>query len=370
MRNSQINAQISGLLTAHGLSLLPLEVIDRDGRVMDVSGNVWMFNNAAEVNKHDWSKMDLTNPIIEYAMKRYVIKVAELNSPKEAFNTVMDYRQLLTGMSFEPTDEETASGCKNVVRDQWEAIQHIEDLGELNDGIFILMGLVVQGLRGNNNLYRFHRLRAWFNWAADILPELAFSEEYALELNQIHVPGNVKGRAVETEDEIGGPMWDVEVIALRVALSQDKSTMRQHVKERAAVQLALAFGRNSANYVLLREEDFWNEMGDIPPDEDGNMVRPEWRLNIPRIKKRGVAARKQMLTEYVDNSVANYILDLIEANKGIYTGKYPRPLFMRDEADERRARTGVDEYSFHLTTTDFGNLIQAFVNRMNGLHPL
>ncbi|MFH1493344.1 MAG: site-specific integrase [Pseudomonadota bacterium] len=367
MLNAQINEELSGQFASFGLSPLPAEVIDRDGRQMDVSGDVWKFNIPYEVYTHDWSTMRIAHPVLAYAMKRYVIHVAMLNSPKEASNTVSDFAGLFTGKTFERTKD--AAGSRNGVREQWEALQRIEDLDALSEGLFALTGRIAKALRSRNVLYRLHRLRAWFSWAADILPELGFSEEYALELNRIYVPGNVKGRAVEIEDDEGGPLSEEEVRALRIALDQDKASERQHVMQRAAVGLGLAFGRNPANYVLLREMDFWDELECVTAQEAEIQVEPEWRLNIPRIKKRGVAARGQMQTEYVDRRVARYICDLIETNKYIDTGKRPRALFMREEADDRRAGTGVDEFSFHLTVADFRYLVGAFAKRLGVVSP-
>lgn len=369
MTNAQINDQLSGQFATLGLSSLPMEIFDRDGRRMDVSGNVWMFNTCSALSYHDWASMRLTHPVLGYALKRYVIRVVELNSSVEALNTAGAFRQLLTGNSFEPTDGINVMGTGNLVRKQWDEIQHTETLGELNDGLFMLMGRVVEALRHKNALYRFHRIRAWFDWAADMFPEFGFSEELALELNQIYVPGNVKGRAVETEETEGGPLWDTEVRALRVALDRDDSTERQHVKQRAAVALGLAYGRNNTNYVLLREEDLSDALEGQPEIVEGVVVEPEWRLNIPRIKKRGVPARGQMRTEYVDKRLAGRILELIEANKEIDTGKLPRPIFMREVASERRIGTGVEEYAFHLTKDDFYNLVRGFAKRMQIISP-
>lgn len=47
---------------------------------------------------------------------------------------------------------------------------------------------------------------------------------------------------------------------LQHALLDDHSPVREHIMQRAAVALGLAFGRNPSNYCLLREEDLKNAL--------------------------------------------------------------------------------------------------------------
>lgn len=348
MLGTTINARLAGALAQAGYSPLPSRIIDRDGLPMDVSGSVWVFNNPAHHLQFNWDDWGLENPVLAYALERYVMHVSQRNSSMEAHNTARYLKYVLTA------DPE-----------KWGAIQVVTNADELAHHLYELLSSTVEVLKRKNRLYRFHRTRAWYGWCADMLPDLGFSEEYALQLDQIKVPGNRKGEAVRTDDEDGGPLYETEVLALVAALEKDRdaSIEREHVMQRAAVAIGLAYGRNPANYALLREEDLSNKAPDAQPEGAA------WMLKIPRIKKRGVKARDAFIEEYVENDVARYLLELVDSNRMIDTGDLPRPLFMRDDADPRRIGTPLEDYAFHLDTGKFKQLIQAFVARMGVISP-
>lgn len=364
MNAPQINNALDTVLRELGLPSLPLQVTDRDGRPMDLSGNVWHFNTVNRPTRFDWSGWGLKNPMLAYTMQQYVLRAILRNSAETAFGIAKDLRLYVGGVSFNPTKEEVKKGVTNKVRETWEALQSLTDSEELPDALYGLMSIAVEELRRMKRLYSFYVPRAWFDWCSDRFSELGFSEEHALRLMRIRVPGSPKGEAVRTEDEDGGPMYDLEVTAIRRALADDTSEKREHIMQRAAVALCLAYGRNSSNYTMLREEDF-NNMAEGLVDENGEPLDPDYQLRIPRIKKRGVKPRDQFITEYMYPDMAAFIKKLIEANKVIDTGSRPRPLFMRDNPDERRVGTGMDDYAWHLDIIRFGGLIRSFAQRMN-----
>jgi hypothetical protein len=87
--------------------------------------------------------------------------------------------------------------------------------------------------------------------SADRIRE-GFDEETVFALRDLRIEGNAKGYAVLSSDPEEGPITEFEEEALRSALLRDDGPIEQ----RAALWLAFAFGTNSANIALLREEDF------------------------------------------------------------------------------------------------------------------
>ncbi|KWO58913.1 hypothetical protein WT98_04235 [Burkholderia territorii] len=127
--------------------------------------------------------------------------------------------------------------------------------------------------------------------------------------------------------------------------------------QRVAVALCLAYGRNPANFCLLREVDFKNMLA-------GYNVPEQWVLAIPRIKKPGIGARRAFIEEHVSDDLAGLIRTLVEANKMIDCGDYPRPMFMRDTVDRWLKETGVNEFGYHITVDTFRLLLERFASRM------
>lgn len=235
----------------------------------------------------------------------------------------------------------------------------------MSDDLTLLRTLiekVIQALRASKAMDKFYRVRRWYAWSCDVLACLGFDEEFALELDQVCIPPRPSRLAVELEDEECGPLWDIEVTALRRALFADRSTERAHIMQRLTVALGLAYGRNPANFCLLRETDFRNALA-------GYDVPEQWVLAIPRIKKPGIGARQAFIEERVGDDLAGLIKELVAANERINCGDYPRPLFMRGKVDGWTEGTGIGEFGYHITVDAFRQLIAQFAIRVKLISP-
>lgn len=140
----------------------------------------------------------------------------------------------------------------------------------------------------------------------------------------------------------------------------DTSVDPEHIQQRAAIWLALVFGRNPSNFVLLRQSDF------CKLDED---LDDEWILRIPRIKKRSLP-RTMFKNEYVDSSLARVIESLI-ADGPRSPAKEPteRPLLARAAPREHMIGTPMEPWAWHLNASEFTQLIQAAVERFGFISP-
>ncbi|QQX84791.1 tyrosine-type recombinase/integrase [Cupriavidus necator] len=356
MTNGEINCAIETLLSRHRLALLPNHVIDRDGRRMDMTSARWKFNVPTAHATFDWAKHSDGNVIVGYAVRRWAAMLLTQQSGTSVVNALKTVVGALRGRT---CDADTGDGA---LRQHWELLSSIEHADDLQDALRRHLMKSIQVLRARKAMDGFYLLRSWYLWSAEMLECLGFDEEFALDLDDTPVAARYSRLAVELEDEECGPLWDTEVTVLRRALAEDRSPARSHVMQRAAVALSLAYGRNPSNFCLLRETDLSNRLA-------GFNVPPQWVLSIPRIKKRGQRVRQQFVEERVSDELLVMLQDLLAMNQGIDCGGYPRPLFMRADADAWRAGTGVDEYAYHMTVKEFLWLIRKFATRMAIVSP-
>ncbi|WP_342702919.1 site-specific integrase [Burkholderia arboris] len=347
MTNGDVNRAMAEDLRLYELPRLPDHIVDRDGRQMDLNGAVWKFNVATTHVSFNWSKLEGGNLIVNYALRRWVLLLLTQQSPRAAALSLDLVANALCGRirSFGAASAEVAR--------VWRLMGVAEDLTLLRS----LIEKIIQALRASRAMESFYRIRQWYEWSSDVLACLGFDQEFALELDQVSVPGRSSRLAVEICDDECGPLWDIEVTALRQAILSDESTDRAHVMQRVAVALCLAYGRNPANFCLLREVDFKNMLA-------GYNVPEQWVLAIPRIKKPGIGARRAFIEEHVSDDLAGLIRTLVEANKMVDCGDYPRPMFMRDTVDRWLKETGVNEFGYHITVDTFRGLLERFASRM------
>jgi hypothetical protein len=128
------------------------------------------------------------------------------------------------------------------------------------------------------------------------------------------------------------------------------------------VALSLAFGRNPANFCLLRETDLRNIV-------EGYDVPAQWILSIPRIKKSGMGVRQVFVEERIGDDLVKPLGELIESNRAIDCGDRPRPLFMRKGIDTWSAGMDIGEYAYHISSGYFDKLMRQFSTRMGLISP-
>lgn len=356
MTNADVNRAMATLLRRYKLAALPDHLIDRDGRMMDLSRSVWKFNTETHHQALDWAARPQLNPIVDYALRRWAIMLLT----QVASGTVASsLRHVFSAMVGSSTCDAQAATDLEV---RWWTLANISHIPSLRILLCNLIERCLQVLRERKALDQFYGLRSWYRWCAEVMPGLGFDTEFALRMDDVCIPSSYSRLAVELEDEICGPLSDTELIVLRRALQNDRSPEPQHVMERAAVALSLSYGRNPANYCLLRESDFKNSL-------EGYDVPPNWVLSIPRIKKRGRAARQDFIDERVGEDLLQILQELLIVNREVDCGRLPRAMFLRRKADEWRQDTGVGEYAHHLTTSEFLRLIGRFGRRLNLVSP-
>jgi hypothetical protein len=77
---------------------LPVKIIDRDGRHIDVSGTKWILNEPTRILSINWKLFQPIDPYIEYATKRYLIHLIKEKSPSRVWDSFQEIR-LITDVS-------------------------------------------------------------------------------------------------------------------------------------------------------------------------------------------------------------------------------------------------------------------------------
>ena len=327
---------------------VPEQVIDRAGLRVNTTEDDWILN-AASYSQDTIHLAVYQHSVLRYAISRHIIHYIRKLSPTECININNDISAHLTRIGF---FEKLSSDCDT---DELEEI--------LSRAMLDILGL----LRSENKLDRFYRICRWYLWCAEHIPECGFDQETALQLSRVKIPGNVKGEAVRSKDPNTGPLdFELEEPLLRKYLLEDKSEVFEHVQQRVAVALCLAFGRNPLNYAQLREEDMRNLTAKYPKAKD------LWELHIPKIKKRS-KPREFFRPETCDERLAEMILELISKNQQFQTmidgNEMPRALFLRTSHHEKFIGTDNQEWCFHFKSNEFSKLLSQWAKRVNLKHP-
>ncbi|HAW4284571.1 TPA: phage integrase family protein [Escherichia coli] len=265
----------------------------------------------------------------------------------------------------------TSAGYK-VFQDVWRQILRywVKDI-HINEHLVELFENAINKQRARQKLWMMYEPIRWYIWCAENLPDSPFSDAYAAELEAMVVPGGPKGEAVRMSDPEVGPLHkSLELPLLIAALKEDKSSAFEHLQQKAVMALSLAFGRNPANLTYLRESDLVKL---DPLNED-----PCYLIRMPRIKKRFVNPRDDLLDEYLDPHFGRILESLVEKNCSVtlsyderdFSKPENRPLLIRKNGNSVAMLSHDAENIFNMTSGDVFRLIIAFVKRHNIISPL
>ena len=323
------------------------KLITREGKEVDISGDTWRLPYSARDNSTlNFTK--ITNSEIREAFKDHVADRLKRISTHAGYAAYQDvWREVLRHWGSPVSQVDTES--------------HLIGLFET----------AINRARSRKRLWAMYRPIQWYIWSADNKPEFGFSEIYAQELEALELPGNPKGEAVRMEDPESGPLHkSLELPLLINALKSDEGRSLEYLQQRVVVALSIAFGRNPANLTFLRESDFeWLVLG----GED-----PCYIIRMPRIKKRFVNPRDDLLDEYLDPHFGAMIEQLIEVSKLVplsfaeraFVNPEERPLLINRNGNKAAILSKDIDNVFNLTSSDIARLLSAFVKRHNIISPL
>ncbi|MTB81177.1 tyrosine-type recombinase/integrase [Providencia stuartii] len=323
------------------------KLITREGKEVDISGDTWRLPYSARDNSTlNFTK--ITNSEIREAFKDHVADRLKRISTHAGYAAYQDvWREVLRHWGSPVSQVDTES--------------HLIGLFET----------AINRARSRKRLWAMYRPIQWYIWSADNKLECGFSEIYAQELEALELPGNPKGEAVRMEDPESGPLHkSLELPLLINALKSDEGRSLGYLQQRVVVALSIAFGRNPANLTFLRESDFECL---VPGGED-----PCYIIRMPRIKKRFVNPRDDLLDEYLDPHFGAMIEQLIEVSKLVplsfaeraFVNPEERPLLINRNGNKAAILSKDIDNVFNLTSSDIARLLSAFVKRHNIISPL
>ena len=333
----------------NGWREIPDFIISREGKKVNTASDLWNLPYAIDTSssKLDFSK--IPNENFKWVLKSFVIEKIE----KVSTHAGLQHFQDIWAKFF---------------RNNIEVINSAPDIEETL--ISVVESAINLG-RAEHKLWTLYRPIQWYLYGAEHYPELGFSTAYASILETMSIPGNPKGEAVRMEDPDSGPLnHSLELPLLIKALKTDQSKEFEHLQEKAAVALSIAYGRNPANLTFLRHSDFVN----LTEGSDD----PVYVLRIPRIKKRLVNPRDDYTEEFIDSTFADYIHDLIKANNEANVVLYherkrvpnPEPIFINIEGNKAALLSGDFENAYNFSSAMITSLIKGFVKRHNIISPL
>jgi len=329
---------------------VPAEIMTREGNVAKTSGDTWYLPQSYRSGRIDFSFIE--NDVIKWVTKRRAIIRAETTSIHAA---VQEIDSLRAEFLSKQNEFRINAGL---------------EINELKARLINLVESSISSARSSHRLWALYRPIQWYIWCADNFPELGFCPAYAMELDGMVIPGNPKGEAVRSDDPDRGPLHrSLELPLLINAMRNDHSNELKHLQQKAAVALSIALGRNSANLTYLRESDLVNL---TPESEESCYI-----VRVPRIKKRQLNPRDDLLDEYLDSEFAGYLKELIKANKktsmvvnALDVVENDRPLFVRSKKNKTSMLSDLKGHSYNMTSAEISRLLQAFVKRHNIISPL
>ncbi|MBA2781149.1 site-specific integrase [Billgrantia kenyensis] len=328
----------------YGWDGLSTSFVSREGVLIDTTTDTWIlseYNSAVNKLKFDV----IEDQGVKWALKQYIKQRAQTVSSISALNAYSAIRTLVlrrVNGSAEPIEEALITSFENMLVE----------------------------MRERQSIWRAYYPIRWYVWAADRYPEMGFDSEYANLIDAIEVGGNPKGQAIKSEDDEEGPLSSLELKLINKALREDSAEEYVCYQQRAVVALLIATGRNSENLTYLRESDFQN----VAP----HGLDPCYIIKMPRIKKGFISPRDDMLEESLDESLAQYVLDLIKANREnrdsisqeLSCKPLPDTLFVNVTGNKAALALGVQENILNMTTHDIRKLLKDFVARQGIISPV
>lgn len=316
-----------------------ISINDLAGLPVDVSGWSWSLNSVGEQSTLNWRRLRFLSDDVLSATADFIVALIKSRSPDNVRNTF----DTLVYLERSPA---LIASSKNSGRIGPEFFSELRDYF------------------GPTATWRLHYLRHWYRCCVDLgCPH--FSEEVAFELDQKVVGGNQKGHAVLSLDPGEGPLNDLEITALLNALRAAGQSNIITLAELAALWLCVAFGSNPLQLALLRESDV------SVIEEDG---RRFIQVNVPRVKKRTEAPRREFRLRKLNQEIGKVVLDLLDENSRRREGRrewdptHPAPLFVRD-TPRPDAAGPLSEYARHLYSSELTALVRSAVTRLRVTSP-
>ncbi len=308
------------------------------GLPVKASGWLWRLNRVGGKSILDWSRLSFLSDEAFNVTVKYIsnlIKHRSSDNVRNTFETIIQIKNSPVAM------QSFRNGVPIPSSFFLELVTHFEE-----------------------NAWRLHYVRHWYRFGVD-QGSAAFSEEVAFDLDARVVGGNKKGHAVLSLDPEEGPLNDLEITALLNALRANNRSAHLSLEERTALWLCIAFGGNPLQFALLREDDV-----SVIEEEGSRFIH----VNVPRVKKRTEAPRREFRLRKLNQEIGQVVLDLMDENRrrrearGWWDSDHALPLFVR--GSPRSDEDGpLSEYARHLYASELTALVRNAVDRLEVISP-
>jgi len=332
-------------------SPIPQRFFTREGIEVATFGDIWVLPLSYRQSRINFSRIENLN--LKWAIQKVVIYQA---------THVSSHAGLVYWYDF--------SACVLSRAEKFGITENISAF-QFEDRLIEIMEDAIHEARSKHRLWALYRTVQWYIWCSENFSEAGFSTAYASELEVIEIPGNPKGEAVREEDPDKGPLHrSLELPLLTKTLKEDQSQDYQHLQQKVAIALSIALGRNPANLTFLTEKDLQNLAA------EGQ--EPCYVLKVPRIKKRQLNPRDDLMDKYLDPMLASHVIALIKASQKISLTVetdtdihlVEKPLFISKSQNKYAIQNKRWDDAYNIMSIRIGELIQKFIKRHNIISPI
>ncbi|MCC2682704.1 MAG: putative integrase, partial [Nitrosospira multiformis] len=206
-----------------------------------------------------------------------------------------------------------------------------------------------------STLWRLGALSALFRkWHSLGVPGV--TESASKLLNDLRLPGMVKGISVLTFDPVSGPLNDLELEAVLAASKEAFDSRRWSLHDYVIVMLFISLGQRPTQYAALKIRDVSRSTA-----KDGTVL---YSLRMPRAKQKGGLAREQFKDRLLHPSLGALVWQYAKETEAVFEGllddSADAPLF---PAKERRYQEPAG-FEFHRTGASISLVLTKIVESL------
>jgi hypothetical protein len=268
---------------------LPASVTTKDGATFDPRSSVWSYRDATRPINLNFESLRATPDMVR-SVKQVLIWYAQNHSPYSLDNIFNYLKRMLTFIS---RTEQSPVG-------EITAIHVLNFRTSLRERDFYILGT----LRG------FFKQLHGFRLVGVTVDAIKL-------LNEMRIPGNIKGEAVRTLDPKNGPYTDIELYAIHSALDQAYQDSVIDIREFLLAWVSIALAPRPIQFATMKVCDV-----SYTSTDDGTV---SYFLQVPRAKQRYARAREEFHPRIIVPRVGQLLLEYAKSVEHQFAGILPNP---------------------------------------------
>jgi integrase len=298
----------------------PGKVIDRNGRPVDTTGNIWSLQDPTANINLNWNTL-ITAADIKIAIQCFLAYMIEMYAPKTAHHFFKELKYCLVRLPPFKTNSDIS----------YEAIE----------------GALAKA-RQDRKEWHFHYVRKWYQWCCDRGIK-GFNSDLASRLYRLKIISNSKGVRVMSRDPDDGPLSRDEHFLIREAVKAEKGRLLNRV----IIMLLLETGARPVQLVQIEEQDIFVTSG-----AGGYLF---YSVNIPRAKQRQIG-KPEKKRRRISADLGLAIQRLIKANHAKHGEKGPQmPVLCARNVNRKKLTKELwTRFKFHLKVCGLAQRVQGY----------